>query len=112
MKCPSCGGDDLAVKDSRQTDDEVRRRRTCTACGVRYATVERIVDVYTPAPPGRPAGEPKPVRVKKEKQVSIKAEKRASVRRTEARRKVEDMMDEREDYSMYDDLADVGHLWK
>ena len=107
MKCPECGSHDLSVQDSRQETDEVRRRRICGGCGTRYMTVEKIVDVYVPAAPGRPASKPR------EKPVSVKKVKKTLAKRTEARRKIEDMKDTfEEDYSMYDDLADVGHLWK
>lgn len=108
MKCPQCGGSDLSVQDSRPGEDEVRRRRVCGGCGTRYMTAERIVDVYVAAAPGRPSTRPK---VKPAPEV--KNTKKPSVKRTEARRKIEDMRDTfEEDYSMYDDLADVGHLWK
>ncbi len=44
MKCPFCGSDDTQVKDSRPTDDNtaIRRRRSCTACGARFTTFERV----------------------------------------------------------------------
>ncbi len=44
MKCPFCGNDDTAVKDSRPFDDNmaIRRRRQCTQCGERFTTYERI----------------------------------------------------------------------
>jgi transcriptional repressor NrdR len=44
MRCPFCGHDDTQVKDSRPTDDGVaiRRRRSCTACGQRFTTIERV----------------------------------------------------------------------
>ena len=114
MKCPSCGGTDLSVQDSRQSDTEVRRRRCCSACGTRYVTVERIEDVYVAAAAGRPRGvnykaKDAPKTTGKDITTVVKS---AGKKRAEARRRVEDMMDAREDYSMYDDLAEVGHLWK
>jgi len=44
MRCPFCGQDDTAVKDSRPTEDgaAIRRRRSCTACGQRFTTIERV----------------------------------------------------------------------
>ena len=44
MRCPFCGKDDTQVKDSRASDDggSIRRRRSCTSCGSRFTTFERI----------------------------------------------------------------------
>lgn len=44
MRCPACEERDTRVVDSRDLDDAVtiRRRRECTACGVRFTTYERI----------------------------------------------------------------------
>ncbi len=44
MKCPFCGNDDTAVKDSRPFDDNlaIRRRRECNTCQERFTTFERI----------------------------------------------------------------------
>lgn len=44
MRCPSCGGDDDRVVDSRPSPDgeAIRRRRECGACGVRFTTFERV----------------------------------------------------------------------
>jgi len=44
MKCPFCGSDDTQVKDSRPTEDStaIRRRRSCSACGARFTTFERV----------------------------------------------------------------------
>jgi transcriptional repressor NrdR len=44
MRCPFCGHDDTAVKDSRPADDgaAIRRRRSCASCGQRFTTVERV----------------------------------------------------------------------
>ncbi len=44
MRCPFCGHDDTQVKDSRPADDgaAIRRRRSCTSCGQRFTTVERV----------------------------------------------------------------------
>jgi transcriptional repressor NrdR len=44
MHCPFCGNEDTQVKDSRPTDDglAIRRRRSCTGCGQRFTTIERV----------------------------------------------------------------------
>lgn len=44
MRCPFCGNDDTQVKDSRPTEDNqtIRRRRSCTQCGSRFTTFERV----------------------------------------------------------------------
>jgi len=44
MRCPFCGADNTAVKDSRPAEDNgaVRRRRVCNRCGGRFTTFERV----------------------------------------------------------------------
>jgi transcriptional repressor NrdR len=44
MRCPYCAAPDTQVKDSRGTDDgaAIRRRRSCTVCGGRFTTFERV----------------------------------------------------------------------
>lgn len=44
MRCPSCGGVDDKVIDSRTADDgaAIRRRRECLACSRRFTTYERL----------------------------------------------------------------------
>lgn len=42
MRCPYCGHDASQVKDSRPSDDNIRRRRQCEACGGRFTTFERV----------------------------------------------------------------------
>ena len=44
MRCPFCQSDDTQVKDSRPADDNaaIRRRRSCSSCGGRFTTFERI----------------------------------------------------------------------
>ena len=42
MRCPYCGGQESRVTDSRDSDEAVRRRRKCLACGARFTTYERI----------------------------------------------------------------------
>jgi transcriptional repressor NrdR len=47
MRCPFCQADDDKVVDSRPGDDgsAVRRRRECLACGRRFTTQERVVEL-------------------------------------------------------------------
>ena len=42
MRCPNCGAPESRVTDSRDTGEDIRRRRECSACGVRFTTYERI----------------------------------------------------------------------
>ena len=42
MRCPYCEFDNTKVTDSRDSDDGIRRRRECLACGQRFTTIERI----------------------------------------------------------------------
>lgn len=44
MRCPFCANEDTQVKDSRPTEDNsaIRRRRSCSGCGGRFTTFERI----------------------------------------------------------------------
>lgn len=42
MKCPACQHEDSRVIDSRDVGDNIRRRRSCQACGYRFSTIERI----------------------------------------------------------------------
>ena len=44
MKCPFCGHLETQVKDSRPTEDNsvIRRRRSCSNCGSRFTSFERI----------------------------------------------------------------------
>lgn len=41
MRCPYCGSVDTQVKDSRPTEDAIRRRRVCPDCAGRFTTFER-----------------------------------------------------------------------
>ena len=44
MRCPFCGAENTAVKDSRPAEENtaVRRRRACEVCGGRFTTFERV----------------------------------------------------------------------
>jgi transcriptional repressor NrdR len=41
MRCPSCASDSTRVIDARTSDEGVRRRRECPACGERFVTEEQ-----------------------------------------------------------------------
>ena len=42
MRCPKCESPETRVTDSRDTGQEIRRRRECLKCGVRFTTYERV----------------------------------------------------------------------
>ena len=44
MKCPYCNKAETSVVDSREAEDQtsIRRRRSCSHCGKRFTTYERI----------------------------------------------------------------------
>lgn len=44
MKCPYCDKAETSVVDSREAEDQtsIRRRRSCSHCGKRFTTYERI----------------------------------------------------------------------
>ncbi|MDR0975627.1 MAG: transcriptional regulator NrdR [Christensenellaceae bacterium] len=42
MKCPSCGGKENKVVDSRETLNSIRRRRECIDCGKRFTSYETV----------------------------------------------------------------------
>lgn len=44
MRCPFCGNEETQVKDSRPSEDNasIRRRRSCSECGQRFTTFERV----------------------------------------------------------------------
>ena len=45
MRCPYCGFEDTKVIDSRDSEEGIRRRRECLACGERFTTFERVQTV-------------------------------------------------------------------
>lgn len=57
MKCPYCGNNQTEVVETRDNEEleTIRRRRSCTACGKRFTTYERIenVDLYVIKKDGR-----------------------------------------------------------
>lgn len=42
IKCPYCKGSATKVIDSREIDDQTRRRRECEECNKRFTTYERV----------------------------------------------------------------------
>ena len=42
MRCPNCEAPETRVTDSRDTGQEIRRRRECLKCRVRFTTYERV----------------------------------------------------------------------
>ncbi|MBN1792165.1 transcriptional repressor NrdR [Candidatus Woesearchaeota archaeon] len=47
MKCPFCANDDTQVMETRETAEDVtRRRRECTRCKKRFTTYERQEQVH------------------------------------------------------------------
>jgi len=44
VRCPFCSFEDTQVKDSRPSQDQsaIRRRRSCSSCGSRFTTFERV----------------------------------------------------------------------
>ena len=46
MKCPNCGQDDHRVLETRDRDQEIRRRRECSSCRFRFTTVESLLMHY------------------------------------------------------------------
>jgi len=47
VHCPSCSFDGIKVIDSRLSEEggAIRRRRSCTQCGYRFTTYERLEEV-------------------------------------------------------------------
>ncbi len=45
MRCPFCGNEETAVKDSRICDDgeTIKRRRLCPNCDARFTTIEKVL---------------------------------------------------------------------
>ena len=42
MLCPFCSHNESKVIDSRDSGEDIRRRRECIRCGLRYTTYERV----------------------------------------------------------------------
>jgi len=60
MRCPFCGHDETKVVDSRtsESQDAIRRRRECLACGERFTTYERREEM--PLMVVKKGGQPEP----------------------------------------------------
>ncbi len=46
MRCPNCGSYQVRTVDSRPYDTQVRRRRECHDCKVRFNTIEIPLEEY------------------------------------------------------------------
>lgn len=46
MRCPKCSSYQVRTVDSRPYDEQVRRRRECHDCGVRFNTIEIPLTEY------------------------------------------------------------------
>ena len=46
MKCPQCGHLEHRVLETRDREEEIRRRRECLACKLRFSTVETLLVHY------------------------------------------------------------------
>ncbi len=42
MRCPFCSNEESKVIDTRESEEAIRRRRECLACGRRFTTYERV----------------------------------------------------------------------
>ena len=45
IKCPFCGESETKVIDSRESDEQTRRRRECEKCSKRFTTYEKVENV-------------------------------------------------------------------
>lgn len=46
MKCPQCGHPEHRVLETRDREEEIRRRRECLLCKLRFTTVETLLVHY------------------------------------------------------------------
>jgi transcriptional repressor NrdR len=53
MKCPYCQSSETRVTDSRESNDNIRRRRECIGCNKRFTTYERIEELVVLKKNGR-----------------------------------------------------------
>lgn len=99
MNCPECNGNTKVV--DRRT---VRRRRECLVCNHRFSTIELLANQVkqqievAPKIKVQKTETPKPTRPKKEPVVTLSAVKRNA----DARRKIEEMRDLRNDFDFLD----------
>jgi len=45
IRCPFCGETETKVIDSRDAEDQTRRRRECEKCGKRFTTYEKVENI-------------------------------------------------------------------
>lgn len=45
IKCPFCRDSETKVLDSREADEQTRRRRECEKCGKRFTTYEKVENI-------------------------------------------------------------------
>jgi transcriptional repressor NrdR len=45
IKCPFCKDSETKVVDSRDSEDQTRRRRECEKCGKRFTTYEKVENI-------------------------------------------------------------------
>lgn len=43
MKCPACGSEQTAVRETRRAGDDLHRRRVCRACPAQWWTAEVVL---------------------------------------------------------------------
>ena len=46
MKCPNCGQNKQKVLETREREEEIRRRRECLSCQFRFTTSEAVLIQY------------------------------------------------------------------
>jgi transcriptional repressor NrdR len=46
MKCPQCGQTEHRVLETRDREEEIRRRRECLSCKLRFTTIETLLVHY------------------------------------------------------------------
>lgn len=44
-ECPKCGSDSMVYGTKMLKTGEIRRRRRCTSCGLRFSTIEKFQKV-------------------------------------------------------------------
>lgn len=50
MRCPKCNFKRTIVVDSRSSNNTIKRRRECTACGYRFSTYESVAHISDNVP--------------------------------------------------------------
>lgn len=44
--CPACKADSIVSDTRERPDGTIMRRRTCSVCGTKFVTTERLIKVY------------------------------------------------------------------